>query len=51
MRDTGLWFSFLMVSLSGFGIRETWPHKMSLGIFLPLQIFGRVLEELALPLF
>lgn len=42
---------FLVVSLPGFGIRETWPHKTHFGELLPLQIFGRVLEELVLPLF
>ena len=41
--DIGLSFSFFVVPLSGFGIRERWwPRGMSLGVFLPLQIFGIV---------
>ena len=43
-RDIDLYFSFLMIVLSGFGIRIGWPCKMSLGIFSPLQFFGRVCE-------
>ena len=44
IRDIDLYFSFLVMVLSGFGIRTGWPCKMSLGIFSPLQFFGRVCE-------
>ena len=42
--DTGLSFSFFVLSLSGFGIRVIGPHRMSLEIFLPLQFFEIVSE-------
>ena len=36
--DMGLWFSFFVVSLSGFGIREM-LDRMSLEVSLPLKFF------------
>ena len=33
-----------MVSSSGFEIRWWWLHKVSLGVFFLLQLFGKVLE-------
>ena len=42
IKDLGLWFSFLVVSLSGFRIRVTVPHGISLGIFFLLQPLGKV---------
>ena len=37
LSNIDLKLSFLVVSLSGFGIRVMWSRKMSLGLFLPLQ--------------
>ena len=39
----GLYFSFFVLSLSGFGIRVMVASWMSLEAFLPLKFFGRVL--------
>ena len=51
INDIGLSFSFLLlclclVLLSGWW----WPHRMRLGVFLPLQFFGIISEELLLTL-
>ena len=43
--DIVLWFSFFVLSLPGFGVRITFPHIVSLKVFLPVKIFERVLEE------
>lgn len=47
-RDIGLWFSFSVVFLLGFGI-DWYNNKMSLKVF-PLLFFGRVWEELSVTL-
>ena len=40
----GLWFYFWVGSLSGFGIRGWWLHRMTLGLFPSHHSFGRVWE-------
>ena len=40
--DIGLWFSFFVASLSGFVLGWWWTHRVSLEVFLPLQVSGRV---------
>ena len=41
IRDIGLKFSFLVVSLSDFGIRVMLASRMNQEAFLPLQFFGK----------
>ena len=47
--NIGLWFSFLIVSLSGFGIRVMLASENELGS-VSLDIFGQVSEGLVLVL-
>ena len=42
--DIGLSFSLFVVSLSGFAIRVMVASSNELGVFFPLQFFGRVSE-------
>lgn len=48
--NIGLWFPFLIESLSGFGIRVMLASENELGI-VSLHIFGQVSEGLVLVLF
>ena len=39
-------YSFLVKSSSGFGIRKYWPHRMSWEVIPPLLFLGRICEKL-----
>ena len=41
-----VFYSFLVISLSGFGIRKYWPRRMSWEVIPPLLFLGRICEKL-----
>ena len=46
--DINLWFSFFVRYFSGLVSWWWWPHRMNLGVFVPLQLFWKSFRKIGI---